>query len=66
MIYKIKSILEKLLSSVLLSIFGMRAEGELIQEPTFHTTQPTDVPDFCEWCNEFRVSILHGRQAVYF
>jgi hypothetical protein len=30
-----------------------------------HTTHPPTQISFCEWCNEFKVSMLHGKQSTH-
>jgi len=41
-------------------VFGQRAQGEKLKEPSFRSSIPASRPTEFEWYKEFRVSSLHG------
>jgi len=47
-------------------LFGERAQGEVIPQPTFRSTYPEERLSENEWNRQFRVSSLHNvHQNVY-
>lgn len=48
-------------------VFGERTkDGEYAYKPTtFKTTYPEERPRFHDWCEELRVSCLHGKKSVH-
>lgn len=52
----------------LLILLGMADEPAPKQTLTisFKSSYPQDRPSLQEWCQEFRVSMLHNRHATYF
>jgi hypothetical protein len=57
---------EYVLETVILFIFGIRAEGIKLPAPSFRSLYPEDQPSEFEWMQMFRVSSLHGvDQRVY-
>ena len=61
---KIDSITEGIkrfkLPSIHRFIYGVRAQGEAIPEPTFRTTEAENRPAEFDWYQEFRVGSLCG------
>jgi hypothetical protein len=57
---------EYVLETVILFVFGIRAEGIKLPAPTFRSSYPADQPSEFEWMQMFRVSSLHKvDQRVY-
>ena len=57
---------EHLLETVILFVFGVRAEGIKLPAPSFRSLYLDDQPSEFEWMQMFRVSSLHGvDQRVY-
>jgi len=57
---------EYVLETVILFIFGIRAEGIKLPAPTFRSSYPENQPSEFEWMQMFRVSSLHKvDQRVY-
>jgi hypothetical protein len=57
---------EYVLETVILFIFGIRAEGIKLPAPTFRSLYPENQPSEFEWMQMFRVSSLHKvDQRVY-
>jgi hypothetical protein len=57
---------EHLLETVILLVFGVRAEGIKLSAPTFKSLYPENQPSEFEWMQMFRVSSLHKvDQRVY-
>jgi len=48
-------------------IFGVpaRREKTSLHTPKFRSSFPKEKLSFEEWCKEFRVSCLHGKNVVY-
>lgn len=47
-------------------LFGERAKSLGPIKLGFRTVQPkVHCSDYGEWCKEFRVSMLHGKQAIH-
>jgi hypothetical protein len=57
---KIITFFETLIYAMTLNIFGVRAQGEKLPQPTFRTVYPDDQPSEFEWNQMFRVSSLCG------
>lgn len=45
-------------------IFGRRANAVCDVCNTYHTIKPSTALTFEQWCTEFRVSMLHGKQIT--
>jgi hypothetical protein len=57
---------EYVLETVILFVFGVRAEGIKLSAPTFRSSYPENQPSEFEWMQMFRVSSLHKvDQRVY-
>jgi hypothetical protein len=57
---------EYVLETVILFVFGVRAEGIKLPAPTFRSLYPENQPSEFEWMQMFRVSSLHKvDQRVY-
>ena len=57
---------ENFLDTVILFVFGVRAEGIKLPPPTFRSLYLDDQPSEFEWMQMFRVSSLHKvDQRVY-
>jgi hypothetical protein len=47
-------------------IFGVRVQGVKLSEPSPIKERNFDPQDYQQWCNEFHVSMLHGRTIPHF
>lgn len=57
---------EYVLETVILFVFGVRAEGIKLPAPSFRSLYPENQPSEFEWMQMFRVSSLHKvDQRVY-
>ena len=57
---------EYVLETVILFVFGIRAEGIKLSAPAFRSLYPENQPSEFEWMQMFRVSSLHKvDQRVY-
>jgi hypothetical protein len=68
---KIDSMAERVknfnLTTIRQFIYGVRAQGEAIPEPTFRTTEAENRPAEFDWYQEFRVGSLCGvNQRIHF
>ncbi len=65
---KLVNYVEKLIDDIIPGvIFGIRAKGEPVKQPTFRTSYPENQPSEFDWYQEFRVGSLHNvNQKVYF
>jgi len=63
MIEKLYDFVETLFCSTIPGIiFGVRAQGEKLIEPTPRPERPMDMEGFNEWCQHIRHEIIFGRQ----
>ncbi len=46
-------------------LFGEPASPVDVMHPGIRTTHPPTSISFCEWCKEFKVSMLHGRHTTH-
>ena len=46
-------------------LFGKRANAVCQIQLGFKSTYPQNKLSYLEWCNEFKVSVLHNRKPVY-
>jgi hypothetical protein len=46
-------------------VFGKRAEGEKISEPTLPKERPLD-SNYIKWCQEFNVSSRYGHRGSFY
>lgn len=46
-------------------LFGEAASPVDVMHPGTRTTHPPTSISFCEWCKEFKVSMLHGRNTTH-
>jgi hypothetical protein len=46
-------------------LFGEPASPIDTMSSGTHTTNPPTSISFCEWCKEFKVSMLHGRNTTH-
>lgn len=59
----IQTILTKNMKKIRTFVLGERARGEYAyRKTTFTTTYPEGRPTLDDWCNELRVSCLHGKR----
>ena len=47
-------------------LFGVRAQGEMIPEPTFKTIYPADRPDENQWAKEFNFGSRYGHRGSFY
>jgi hypothetical protein len=52
--------------SIMIFIFGERANGEKPTEPKKFDERPLVQKEFEKWCKEFNVSTVHNRNIVHF
>jgi hypothetical protein len=45
-------------------LFGIRAQGEQLPEPTLPPERPLD-ENYVEWCKEFKLGMLYDRKTVH-
>ncbi len=58
--------MNKLFTFIVEFLFGVRIEGEIINEPSFKTIFPEHHLDENEWINEYKVGIEYGKHKVFF
>ena len=54
------------MKKVLTLIFGERAEGVLIQQPTLKTIMPTNRPSEQEWGEMFKFGSRYGHRGSFY
>ena len=47
-------------------IFGRRAQGEMIPQPTFHSTYPENRPDENQWAQEVKFGSRYGTKGTFY
>lgn len=51
---------------IIKELLGIGQERKIYEfNPGVRTTTPDEVISYIEWCNEFKVSCLHGKQITY-
>jgi len=53
-------------SFLLYLIFGERAQGELIPQPTFRSSYPENRPSENQWAKEFKVGSRYGHRGSFY
>ena len=46
-------------------IFGVRRQPVDVMSTGLRTLEPKKKPSYEDWCNEFKVSMLYDRKAIY-
>jgi hypothetical protein len=49
-------------------LFGIHVQNRKVYvfKPGFRTTKPNTALSFEKWCQEFRVSMMHGKEVKHF
>jgi hypothetical protein len=47
-------------------IFGKRADGQPLQQPTLRTVHPTNRPSENEWLQEFKAGSRYGHRGSFY
>jgi hypothetical protein len=67
MLEKLYSIVDNIFDfSIRDYIFGVRAQGEKIEQPTFRTLDLVDRMSQQEWVDEFRVGTYYGHRGSFY
>ena len=67
MLEKIYSIVDSIFDfSIRDYIFGIRAQGEKVSQPTFRTLDLVDRGSEQEWVDEFRVGTYYGHRGSFY
>ncbi len=56
----------KLMTFIKKFLFGVRAQGEKLPEPQLPKERDLDPEKFHKWCQELRVSSMHGKKVTHF
>lgn len=56
----------KLMTFIKEFLFGVRAQGEKLPEPQLPKERDLDPDKFYKWCQELRVSSMHGKNITHF
>ena len=54
------------MKKMLVFIFGKRAEGEFVPQPTLRTTVPTNRPSENDWLQEFKAGSRYGHRGSFY
>ena len=54
------------MKQVLTLIFGQRAKGEPVPEPTFKTTYPDHRPDETKWAKDYNFGSRYGHRGSFY
>lgn len=58
--------LNKIISFLLILLFGQRAQGEVIPQPTFRSSYPEDRPDENQWAQEMKFGSRYGHKGSFY
>lgn len=56
----------KLMQFIKILLFGQRAQGFPVPQPTFKTTFPTNRPSENEWSKEFKFGSRYGHRGSFY
>jgi hypothetical protein len=56
----------KLMKLIIQLIFGVRAQGEPVQQPTFRSFYPTERPDESQWAREMKFGSRYGHRGSFY
>jgi hypothetical protein len=54
------------MKKILLLIFGQRADGQPIQQPTLKSSYPASRPSENEWAEEFKFGSRYGHRGSFY
>lgn len=58
--------LNRIIAFLTTLLFGERAQGEMIPEPTFRSSYPVDRPDENQWALEVRFGSRYGHKGSFY
>ena len=58
--------MNKIIYFLLTLLFGERAQGEVIPQPTFRSTYPENRPDEQDWSNEVKFGSRYGHKGSFY
>lgn len=47
-------------------LFGQRAEGESLPQPSFKSTYPNDMPTINQWVKDFKFGSRYGHRGSFY
>ena len=51
---------------ILTLLFGERAQGETLQQPTFRSTYPANRPDENQWAKDYNFGSRYGYRGSFY
>ena len=58
--------LSRLIYFITTFLFGERAQGEMIPQPTFRSSYPEDQPDENQWALEMKFGSRYGHKGSFY
>jgi len=58
--------LNKIIFILTTFLFGERAQGEMITQPTFRSTFPAERPDENQWAQEVKFGSRYGHKGSFY